>query len=201
VDLTTGIEFEDDIALMLRVQRCGDAAAFAELAGRYRGQIKRFFAALLPDPALADDFAQETLLRLWLSRHRYRPTGKFSAYLFQIARHYYLNQRLRYRARMTREVSTDTDAGAGLEIALSQRTQPEIVFMEQRERQLRAKAIANLPGHYSAVFELSHFEGMKDAEIACRLGIPIGTVKSRMAEAVRLLRQRLSNDEEEADHG
>ena len=110
----TGTDFEDDLSLMLRVQRCGDATAFAELAGRYRGQLKRFFAALLPDPALADDFAQETLLRLWLSRSRYRPDGKFSAYLFQIARHYYLNQRLRYRARASLEVSTDT--GNGLEI-------------------------------------------------------------------------------------
>jgi RNA polymerase sigma-70 factor (ECF subfamily) len=195
----TGIDLEDDIALMLRVQRCGDAAAFAELAGRYRGQLKRFFAALLPDPALADDFAQETLLRLWLSRSRYRPTGKFSAYLFQIARHFYLNQRLRYRARTSLEVSTDS--GDGLEIALPPRTQPEAVFLEQRERRRRAEAIAGLPEHYRTVFELSHFEGLKYAKIARCLGIPVGTVKSRMAEAVRLLRQRLRNDEEEADHG
>jgi RNA polymerase sigma-70 factor (ECF subfamily) len=195
----TGAAFEDDISLMLRVQRCGDAAAFAELAGRYRGQLKRFFAALLPDPALADDFAQETLLRLWLSRSRYRPTGNFSAYLFQIARHYYLNQRLRYRARTALEVSAD--AGDGLEIALPPHTQPEAVFLEQREQGRRVVAIAALPDHYRIVFELNHFEGLKYAEIACYLGIPVGTVKSRMAEAVRLLRQRLSNDEEEADYG
>ncbi len=183
---------------MLRVQRCGDAAAFAELAGRYRGQLKRFFAALLPDPALADDFAQETLLRLWLSRSRYRPSGKFSAYLFQIARHHYLNQRLRYRARANREVSTD--AGDGLEIALPPRTQPETIFLERREQRRRAEAIAALPECYRIVFELRHFEGLKQEEIARRLGIPVGTVKSRMAEAVRRLRQRLTY-EEETDYG
>jgi RNA polymerase sigma-70 factor (ECF subfamily) len=194
----TGTDFEDDLSLMQRVQRCGDAAAFAELAGRYRGQLKRFFAALLPDPALADDFAQETLLRLWLSRSRYRPDGKFSAYLFQIARHYYLNQRLRYRARADREVSTDT--GDGLEIALPPRTQPETILLERRERERRAEAIAALPEHYRVVFELSHFDGLKYAEIARHLGIPVGTVKSRRAEAVRRLRQRL-NHEEETDHG
>jgi RNA polymerase sigma-70 factor (ECF subfamily) len=194
----TGTDFEDDVSLMLRVQRCGDAVAFAELAGRYRAQLKRFFASLLPDPALADDFAQETLLRLWLSRSRYRPTGKFSAYLFQIARHFYLNQRLRYRARAQREVSTD--AGDGLEILLPPSTPPETLFLEQREQRQRAEAIAALPEHYRVVFELSHFEGLKYVEIACRLGIPVGTVKSRMAEAIRRLRQRL-NDEEETDHG
>ena len=84
---TGEIEFEDDVSLMCRVQKSGDVAAFALLAARYRGPLKRFFAILLPNTDQSDDFAQETLLRLWLVRERYRPTGNFSAYVFQIARH------------------------------------------------------------------------------------------------------------------
>src|SRR5881398_3599355 len=85
-----------DIDLMLRA-RDGEAAAFHELVRRYRAPLRRFFAALLADRSQADDYAQETFLRLWLARERYVPTGKFSTYLFQIGRHYWLNQRKKQR--------------------------------------------------------------------------------------------------------
>jgi RNA polymerase sigma-70 factor, ECF subfamily len=180
---------------MLRVRDTDDGEAFAELAGRYRGPLTRFFAALLPDPALADDSAQETLLRLWLLRARYQPTGRFSAYLFRIARHYHLNQRERYRARTIREFSTEDDNG-GLEIQSPPRRQPEAVLLERLEQARRERAVAGLPERYRVVFVLSHWERLRYAEIACQLGIPVGTVKSRMAEAVRRLRQTLEENDE-----
>src|SRR5438067_6503407 len=87
-----------DIELMLRAKN-GDVAAFRELVERYRDPLRRFFAALLADRSQTDDFVQETFLRLWMLRERYAPTGKFSTYLFQIGKHYWLNQRNKYRAR------------------------------------------------------------------------------------------------------
>ncbi len=190
---TGEIEFDDDVSLMCRVQRFGDSTAFALLAARYRGPLKRFFAALLPYPDQSDDFAQETLLRLWLIRERYRPTGNFSAFVFQIARHFYLNQRIRQQRKVYREIAVDAEGA--LELCLPPRTQPEAILLEQFDHQRRRRAIAALPEHYKIVFELSHFEGLTYAEIAVKLGIPIGTIKSRMAEAVRRLRQTLTQEE------
>jgi RNA polymerase sigma-70 factor (ECF subfamily) len=182
-----------DIELMLRV-RSGDVAAFRELVERYRGPLWRFFAAVLEDRSRADDFVQETFLRLWLARERYEPTGRFSTYLFQIGKHYWQNQ----RPKLGREISLD-GCSPELIIEPSGATQPETVLLE-RYRQARVRrAVAMLPGHYRAVIELNHFEGLTYAEVAGRLGIPVGTVKSRMAEAVRRLRRSLVNGNEGED--
>jgi RNA polymerase sigma-70 factor (ECF subfamily) len=185
---------ESDIALMLRVRGNDDAEAFALLSSRYRTPLKRLFAALLPDASHADDFAQETLLRLWQSRSRYEPTGKFSAYLFQIGRNYYLNQRLRYRERLVQEISSESTSGVEI-LSASPHTQPEIILLERLGTARLQRHIAELPSIYREVFTLSHSDGLKYAEIAERLGIPMGTVKSRMAEAVRRLRAEIPREE------
>jgi RNA polymerase sigma-70 factor (ECF subfamily) len=171
-----------DIELMLRA-RSGEMEAFRLLVTRYREPLRRFFAALLADRSEADDCVQETFLRLWLLRERYEPTGKFSTYLFQIGKHHLLNQRKRYRA--TPLSSFETDA---LELLPAAELPPETtVIQRDREAYIR-QAVAALPAHYRLVFTLSHDEGLKYAEIAARLEIPVGTVKSRMAEAIRRLR-------------
>ena len=183
-----------DIELMLRVQQ-GDVAAFRTLVFRYREPLRRFFASLLADRSQADDFAQETFLRLWLSRERYVPTGRFSTYLFGIGKHYWLNANVKRCPAQPRVVSED----AVMAVAAPPAVQPERVLLEQFEAARVRKAIADLPAHYRDVFAMSHFDGLKYAEIACRLGIPVGTVKSRMAEAVRRLRQTLRSRDGEGE--
>lgn len=188
-------EAAGDICLMLRVRDADDTEAFALLAARYRTPLKGLFAALLPDTSAADDFAQETLLRLWQSRSRYAPTVTFSAYLFQIGRHYFLNQRLRYRARAVREVSSDTSSGVEFLEATPQ-NQPEVIVLARIDQARLRRSIGALSPIYRDVFTLSHFEGLRYMEIAKYLGIPVGTVKSRMAEAVRRLRAENARVEE-----
>jgi RNA polymerase sigma-70 factor (ECF subfamily) len=177
-----------DIELMLRVRK-GEVSAFRLLARRYREPLRRFFVGLLEDRSQAEDFVQETLLRLWLSRERYEPSGKFSTYLFQIGKHYWLNQRKKYRP----VVSPDPpDRGQLAEPLRS--SQPEAVLLEQFRSARIRRAIEALPEHYRVVFRLCHFDGLRYAEISARLGIPVGTVKSRMAEAVRRLRRELAGE-------
>ena len=177
-----------DIELMLRV-RAGEVAAFRELTTRYREPLRRFFSAMLADRSLADDFVQETLLRLWLTRERYEPTGRFSTYLFQIGKHYWLNQRKQFRPDLGEE-ALDGIPARGTE-------EPEVALIDRLRDARIHRAIARLPERYRRVFEMSHFDGMRYAEIARRLGIPEGTVKSRMAESVRRLRLALGDDQGE----
>jgi RNA polymerase sigma-70 factor, ECF subfamily len=178
-----------DIELMLQVRE-GDSAAFHRLVARYREPLRRFFRSILEDRSQADDFVQETLLRLWFSRERYEPTGRFSTYLFQIGKHYWLNQRKKFHI-----VTADTDESAQQVADTSPHAQPETAVLEQERRRRVRQAIEALPDHYRSVFVLSHLEGLRYAEIAERLSIPIGTVKSRMSEAVRRLRQMLIEEE------
>src|SRR5689334_16837780 len=128
-----------DIELMLRAQD-GDAAAFHELVRRYREPLRRVFAAMLADRRQADDFVQETFLRLWLARSRYEPTGKFSTYLFQIGKHYSLNQRKKLRPEVSFDILDEVLIGAPLVIS-----QPETVMLQRyRDGRIR-RAIAALP--------------------------------------------------------
>lgn len=178
-----------DIELMLRA-RDGDLAAFRSLVERYREPLRRFFAALLADRSQADDCVQETFLRLWLLRDRYEPTGRFSTYLFQIGRHHLLNARRKYRAAPIQPIEGE------LELRAEADAEPEPQLLRrQRDERIR-EAIEALPEHYRSVFLLHHDEGLTQTEIACRLHIPLGTVKSRMAEAVRRLRQNLTTEDE-----
>jgi RNA polymerase sigma-70 factor (ECF subfamily) len=168
-----------DIQLMLQVRQ-GDLEAYRRLVQRYRDPLRRFLAAMLPDRASAEDAVQETLLRLWLLRERYEPTGKFSTYLFQIARHHALNVRKRLDGEIRHLASTASDG--------VQAETPESALLKQEEAAGVEAAIRSLAPLYRTVFLMSHRDGLKYAEIGARLGIPVGTVKSRMAEAVRRLR-------------
>lgn len=185
-----------DVELMLRVRE-GDVHAFRELAARYRDPLRRFFASVLADRSLADDYTQETLLRLWQSRERYVPAGSFSAYLFQIARHYWWNQRKKIGRNLSpamppEELVRDYCGPAD----------PQAVILRRERRRWLLAAVAELPARYRAVFELYQFEAMSYAEVAAQLGIPVGTVKSRMSEALRRLRCALDAlQAEEGDTG
>jgi RNA polymerase sigma-70 factor (ECF subfamily) len=178
-----------DIELMLRA-KAGDTMAFRQIVTRYRDPLHRFFSAVIEDRSLADDYTQETFMRLWFTRDRYEPTGKFSTYLYEIGKHYWFNQRKKIKLPT---ISIDNDPIHIL--SASSETEPETVLLQQtREARIR-QAIAALPVHYRAVFGMSHLEGLSYAEISCQLGIPVGTVKSRMSEAVRRLRATLTESE------
>jgi RNA polymerase sigma-70 factor (ECF subfamily) len=187
---------EDDVALMRRVQQ-DDEEAFRLLWQRYREAVRRFFYHLTWDEGQADDFTQETFLRLWLARQRWQPTGKFTTYLFQIAKNYWLNQRKK-QARRPEVVSLEEIGGEeGLEPDLhlvDYATQPELVLWENYRRWQIRQAVKELPEPYRLVVVLNHFEGLRYREIAEVLDIPVGTVKSRMNAAVKRLREKLKDE-------
>src|SRR5205814_1312190 len=125
--------------------------AFGELARRYQKPLRRFFTAILADPSQADDFVQETLLRLWVTRERYQPCGKFSTYLFQIGKHYWFNQRKKVRFRLEGLEAHAGSAGSAVS--------PEVMLLRRsREHRIR-QAVADLPERYRGVFQLCQLDG------------------------------------------
>jgi RNA polymerase sigma-70 factor, ECF subfamily len=185
---------ESDLELMLRV-RADDGEALAELMRRYRESLIPFFAGLSRDADLAEDLFQETFIRLWRARERYLPTAKFSTYLTEIAKNLWLTERTRWKRRMelqSLDVPVDDERPDALCVAVAEVGEmPEAVLLrKERERQI-ADAVAALPPPLGLVFTLSRFEGYKYREIAAMLGIAEGTVKSRMSEATRRMRERL----------
>ena len=80
----TAFNQRDDQELMARIQ-AGDMKAFELLYSRYSHPLHNFFFQMCFDRVAADDYLQETFLRVWRARQSYRPIGKVSTWLFQIA--------------------------------------------------------------------------------------------------------------------
>ncbi|MHC4849943.1 MAG: RNA polymerase sigma factor, partial [Planctomycetota bacterium] len=87
-----------DHELMARIQR-GDEQAFQLLWSRYAHRLNNFFFQMCFDRVASDDYVQETFLRVWRARATYRPIGKVSTWLYQIAKHYWFNEREKMKRR------------------------------------------------------------------------------------------------------
>jgi len=179
-------EVPDDVALMKRVGRDEDTSAFAELIRRYEKKILNFFirSGVQYD---AEDLVQQTFLRVYWYRHRYRPTAKVSTFLFLLARQVWIDE-LRRRKRRERLV-TQLATAPQLEVAPAAADE-----VEAADRTDVTQALAALPEAMRLVIELGVYQELPYSEIAAILKIPEGTVKSRMFHALAQLRQRLKKD-------
>ena len=173
---------DDDIALMLRA-RDDDRAAFAELVGRWSKKLLNYFlrSGVQYD---AEDLVQQTFLKLHASRRRYRPAAKFSTFLFLIARQTWIDE-LRRRKRRERLETEMTLHVQTLEADIEEAARPDTLDV--------AGALAVLSDAQRAVIELAVFQGLPYPEVAKILGIPCGTVKTRMFHALRALRKHLGD--------
>lgn len=187
-----------DEQLMVRAAQ-GDADAFGELARRHEGWLRRFFYHLMWDHEDAEDACQETLVRVWLARERYRPRAKFTTFLFTVARNLWLH-RLQKRSNRPPVVSLHDQLGpegrAILDRLTAEYDVPEAELLAGYERFRIRRAIDALPEGQRLVFVLAHFEELSYARIAQMLGLPEGTVKSRMWHAYRELRDKLCDEED-----
>jgi RNA polymerase sigma-70 factor (ECF subfamily) len=178
---------------MLRAGR-GDAAAFAGLYDRWSRPILRYFVHLCYDRDAAEDLLQETFLRIWRAAPRYEVRARFSTYLFQVAKNLWINERakvLRRPLRISLDAPFDED-GEPLSGRLEgdgPRPDDEAERLEAGRR-VRA-AVDGLPEPLRETFVLAAFEELPYREIAAILGVPEGTVKSRVFAATRTLRERL----------
>jgi RNA polymerase sigma-70 factor (ECF subfamily) len=189
----------EDARLMLQA-RDGDLEAFACLVRRHRERVERFLRRLSLDRERAEDGAQEVFLRLWLARHRYQPRAKVTSLLYQVAQNYWLDQ-VRKASVRPREVALSATAGpgSGPMPRAPAATEPHYQLFVRYQQWTIRQAIGRLPERHRVVFVLAHLEGYRLAEVAEILEIPVGTVKSRMNTAVRLLRGWLRPVEGDAD--
>ncbi len=150
------------------------------------------------DREQAEDGAQEVLVRVWLARERYEPTARFSTFVFTVARNWWRNLRTRRNSRPP-VVALEDQVGPEGRALLRELTAPDDVpereLMRGYERFRIRRAIDALPEAQRTVFVLAHFEDLPHTEIAALLGIPVGTVKSRIHHACRRLREALCEEE------
>jgi RNA polymerase sigma-70 factor, ECF subfamily len=181
---------ESDQMLMERY-RDGDAAAFNELYRRYRAPVRRFVAKLCFGQDQADEIVQEVWLAVIRGARSYRPTAKFTTYLFSIA-HRRLQDHRRSRVRRAYTLGPADSAPDLHEIADEGATIPEDWVAHAELRNALMAAIDRLPPPQRAVFLLKAEAELSLEEIAAATGASVEATKSRMRYAVARLRTELA---------
>lgn len=185
-------ETADAAALMARCAR-GDEQALAALYDRWAGPLLGFLERMCRDRSLAEDMVQETFVRVWRAAPRYQPTAKFSTWLFQIARNAWLNEREKRLRRPTPvEIETQDEGVSSVAApAAPASSSPVGAALDRELAEQIDGAVRRLPERLREVWTLGAVQGLPYQDVAAILEIPVGTVKSRMFQAVRLLRADL----------
>jgi RNA polymerase sigma-70 factor, ECF subfamily len=181
---------EPDAAVVARIAD-GDTEALRELYERYGQLVYGMTYRLTNEGQLAEEATQDTFLALWRRADSFDPErAKLTTWLFVIARNRAI-ELIRSRGRRP-EPKEDVEPND---------TEPDpadlLALAEDAER--IAQALAELPESQLAVIRLAYFEGLSHAEIAERLGEPLGTVKSRTRLALNRLRALLELPELEVE--
>lgn len=185
-----------DLELMRRFQ-AGDADAFTQLYERHLRGLLNFFFRLCWDASMAEDFAQEVLLRVYKSAKQWEPNAKFTTFLYRIARNFWIDH-CRLLSTQKEKVSLNAQTAGDGEVSLIDRLPDDIKPPEDDldRRELYGaimKALEQLPEEQRMVFVLSEIEEMKYQEIAEVMDVPVGTIKSRMHTAVAKLQELLGD--------
>jgi len=194
----TALFTTNDEQLMARVKRDDDAAAFARLMARWEKPIQRLCVRMTGDAHRAEDLTQTAFTRVFTRRAEWQPAGKFSTFLWCVALNLCHDEARRIQRRG--EFSLDAleeAAGDGEMRFAADDLAPDAQVESQERSELVRRALAELPGQYREVVVLRHYEGLKFREIGEVLGIPEGTVKSRMAEALGQLNRLLKHVNED----
>jgi RNA polymerase sigma-70 factor (ECF subfamily) len=182
-------------AALARAVTDGDEDAIRELVDRYGGLVYTVALRIVGDRQRAEDVAQHTFLQAWRNADRFEPGRDFAPWLATIARRAAIDalrkEQRRPTARLDDEAMAVSDPrdipdAAQIELIWDVRAAIDLLDDDQRE-----------------VVRLRYLEGLTQREIAARLGVPLGTVKSRLARAGRRLASRLGRygDRAEADDG
>lgn len=185
----------DDRMLIARLAS-GDQAAAGELYDRYGRQVYSLAYRMLQDTAAAEDIAQEVFVKVWRNAARFDPErGRAAAWILHMAYTSAVDLlRARRRAAPSRyeELPEQPDT-----TAVDPATEAEVAVMGAQVR----SALMRLPAEQRQALEMAYFGAMTQQEIAGRLAIPLGTVKSRVRLGLEGLRQFLvSPRRKEADN-
>lgn len=173
----------------------GQHEALNALMARHAVRVFHFLYRMLGDREDANDLAQETFVRVYLARHTYRASERFSHWLYTIAANLARNQ-LRWRARHP-EVSLDAGSETHEQVLLDTLPAQTDTPDQQIEAQQRAAAVQaavqRLPPELREAFVLCEWEELSVAEAAAILGLTPKAVESRCYRARQLLRAQLKD--------
>lgn len=176
---------DEELDLVRRAQR-GDIGAFEALVEVHQHKLFRFILAIAGNAEDAEDSLQETLLRAYRALPTFRGNSSLSTWLYRIA----LNTTRNWIRRQTR-ASSERIAQRMLEMAPETPRPLDEGLVANDTRDAVRRAVRKLPDHYREAILLRHYHSLTYEEIADILQVPIGTVRSRIAQGRHLLLKQL----------
>jgi len=179
-----------------------DARAFEALFERYGEQIRRHLARITRDDAAAQDLVQETFLRVWTRAEQWDGRGSFKAWLYRIATNLALNHLRSVRRRREQplnapdELADDEEENSIPAWMIDDSALGPDVILELAERRERLRRlVGRLPDEKREVVRLVHEMELSMRDAADELGVPEGTVKSRLYYAKKRLAREWRDQE------
>lgn len=181
--LFSGPVERDDFEL-LDAWRAGDRGAGNALFDRYFEALYCFFRNKVDD-ASAEDLVQQTLLACVQAKDGFRKEASFRTYLFRAARSRLYNF---FDARYRRNKAIDPDVTSCVDLGVS----PSFIGTKHEDHRLLLDALRRIPIDLQIALELYYFERIRAPQLAEVLGLPEGTVRTRLRRGLELLRERLA---------
>ena len=174
----------DHAALIEAIAQRRDRAAFAALFSYFGPRVKAWMLRAGANPAAAEEVVQETMIAVWQKARLFDPArAGASTWIFTIARNQRIDALRKERHPSTLMVDPVEEPDAPIQA-------DSVVAMSQQETRIRS-ALSLLPPEQADVIRKAFFEDKVHAEIEKELGIPLGTVKSRLRLALNRLRATL----------
>ena len=183
---------------LLALIRQGTREAFGALVRRYEGALYGYLRRYLGDSNLADDVFQNTFLQLYTKLHQYELGRPVRPWLYAIATNQAidaLRRQNRHQAvclHVETEEAGEGDAPQLLSLLETRELGPIYHLQGEERKQLIRASVEKLPDFLKQVVLLAYYQGLKYKDVAEILGIPVGTVKSRLHTALARLQETWS---------
>lgn len=178
-------------AELVRLAQAGDAKAFEALVVKYQRRIARHVARYLKSAGDVEDVVQETFIRAYRGLQSFRGDSAFYSWLYRIA----TNAALNFLSRAPDDVllgdTAPEERAEAFEPGVSDGEDPERTLMAKQIAETVQRALTRLQPELAEALMLYEVEGKAYAEIAEMLGIPIGTVRTRIFRAREFIAKRL----------
>jgi RNA polymerase sigma-70 factor (ECF subfamily) len=180
-----------DEELLRRSRVGGDALAFETLVHRYEGELFSYLRRYLGSAEMAEDVFQATFLQVHLKQEHFEAGRRFRPWLYTIATNQAIDAQRRNKRH--RIVSLDSrsgdDVGTLVDMLAGTDGTADVMAEDQESRDWVRAAVDDLPEPLKGTLMLVYYQGMKYREAADVLGIPVGTVKSRLHAALLKLNE------------
>lgn len=177
---------------LVRALAHGDRDALAELYDRLAPMMMALLVRMLPSRAEAEEQLQNVFVELWRRAGQYQPSrGSVRSWALTVTRSRALDALRAGKRRRARDHEPSDDAT----LAAPTSARPDEVAAARQDAGAVSTALAALSAEQRQALEMSYFGGLSHREIADQLGIPLGTVKSRIIAGMKVLRRTMTDEE------